>query len=60
MLEPAPSSSYDVPVYATAKVHRDHHVEVAKALYSIPGNLIGTRVDVRADRSWSGCSPEAS
>ena len=29
------------PIYATAKVHRDHHIEVAKALYSIPGNLIG-------------------
>ena len=51
MLSPAPTSPYDVPVYATAKVHRDHHIEVAKALYSIPGNLIGTRVDVRADRT---------
>lgn len=51
MLAPAPTSVYDVPVYATAKVHRDHHIEVAKALYSIPGNLIGTHVDVRADRS---------
>jgi hypothetical protein len=50
VLAPAPTSVYDVPVYATAKVHRDHHIEVAKALYSIPGNLIGTRVDVRADR----------
>ena len=39
-----------MPVYVTAKVHRDHHIEVAKALYSVPGNLIGTRVDVRADR----------
>jgi hypothetical protein len=46
----APTSSYDLPVYACAKVHRDHHIEVAKALYSIPGNLIGQRVDVRADR----------
>jgi hypothetical protein len=31
-------------------VHRDHHIEVAKALYSIPGNLIGQKVEVRADR----------
>ena len=31
-------------------MHRDHHIEVAKALYSIPGNLIGRSVDVRADR----------
>lgn len=51
VLPPAPTAPYDVPIYATAKVHRDHHIEVAKALYSIPGNLIGTRVDVRADRS---------
>jgi hypothetical protein len=51
VLAAAPTEPYDVPIYATAKVHRDHHIEVAKALYSIPGNLIGTRVDVRADRS---------
>ena len=47
----APTSIYDVPIYATAKVHRDHHIEVAKALYSIPGNLIGAQVEVRADRA---------
>ena len=40
-LRPAPTAPYDLPVYATAKVHRDHHIEVAKALYSIPANLIG-------------------
>lgn len=51
VLAPPPATVYDLPVYATAKVHRDHHIEVAKALYSVPGNLIGTRVDVRADRS---------
>jgi hypothetical protein len=47
---PAPQQRYDLPRYATAKVHRDHHIEVARALYSVPGNLIGQRVDVRADR----------
>ena len=41
---------YDLPLYASPKVHRDHHIEVAKALYSMPGGLIGQRVDVRADR----------
>lgn len=51
VLAPPPVAPYDLPIYATAKVHRDHHIEVAKALYSVPGNLIGTRVDVRADRS---------
>jgi hypothetical protein len=50
-LLPAPTGPYDVPIYANPKVHRDHHIEVAKALYSIPGNLIGARVDVRADRA---------
>ncbi len=50
-LLPAPTGRYDLPIYTSAKVHRDHHIEVAKALYSVPGNLIGTRVDVRADRT---------
>ena len=45
----APSSRYDVPIYAKAKVHRDHHIECGRALYSIPGDLIGATVDVRAD-----------
>lgn len=40
---------YDVPVFRTAKVHRDHHIEVNKALYSVPGDYIGQLVDVRAD-----------
>jgi hypothetical protein len=48
-LLPAPVFPYDLPVYASPKVHRDHHIEVAKALYSVPGNLIGRHVDVRAD-----------
>jgi hypothetical protein len=51
LLLPAPAEPYDLPIYATAKVHRDHHIEVARALYSVPGRLIGSRVDVRADRS---------
>jgi hypothetical protein len=51
VLAPAPAELYDLPIYANAKVHRDHHIEVAKALYSVPGDLIGSRVDVRADRA---------
>jgi transposase len=50
-LAPAPTSVYDLPVYANAKVHRDHHIEIAKALYSVPGDLIGAQVAVRADRA---------
>jgi hypothetical protein len=40
---------YDVPVFKEVKVHRDFHAEVAKALYSLPGQWIGTTLDVRAD-----------
>jgi hypothetical protein len=50
-LLPAPIEVYDLPIYTTAKVHRDHHIEVARSLYSVPGNLIGAQVDVRADRA---------
>lgn len=50
VLLPAPTKPYDVPVYAACRVHRDHHVEIAKALYSVPGDLLGARVQVRADR----------
>jgi transposase len=48
-LAPAPVFGYEIPVYATAKVHRDHHIEIARALYSVPGNLTGASVEVRAD-----------
>lgn len=51
LLLPAPIEPYDLPVYRSAKVHRDHHIEVARALYSVPGALIGQTVDVRADSS---------
>ena len=48
----APTSVCDLPIYAGPKVHRDRHVEVAKALYSIPGELIGQRVDGAPIRGW--------
>ncbi len=48
-LLPVPDFGYDLPRYPTPKVHRDRHIEVGKALYSIPGELIGQRVKVRAD-----------
>lgn len=47
LLLPAPED-YDVPVFRQAKVHRDHHIEVGKALYSVPGDYIGQSVDIRA------------
>lgn len=49
VLAPAPESRYDTPTWTVAKVHRDHHIQVAKALYSVPGELIGQQVTVRSD-----------
>jgi transposase len=49
LLLPAPGSRYDVPIFATPKVARDLHIEVARGLYSVPAELVGQRVDVRAD-----------
>jgi transposase len=48
-LLPEPEAPYDVPLFAEPKVHRDYHIEVARALYSIPCAYIGQRVQVRAD-----------
>ncbi|MCW2529013.1 MAG: Integrase catalytic region [Pseudonocardiales bacterium] len=44
-----PDRSYDVPIFATPKVARDLHIELARSLYSVPAEFIGQRVDVRAD-----------
>jgi transposase len=48
-LLPAPERAYEVPIYAQVIVHRDYHVQVGKALYSMPEHLIGQRVTTRAD-----------
>jgi transposase len=50
LLQPAPTDIYDVPVWRLAKVHPDHHVQVAQALYSLPTKYIGSQVLTRADR----------
>ncbi len=49
VLLPEPEVAYDVPVLASVKVHRDFHVEVAKALYSVPGAYLGEQLQARAD-----------
>ena len=38
-----------MPIYAQVRVHRDYHVQVAKALYSAPEHLLGQRITARAD-----------
>jgi transposase len=47
---PAPTDIFDVPKWTSAKVHPDHHVQVAKALYSVPTKYVGRTVDVRLDQ----------
>lgn len=49
LLRPAPTEPFCVPVYSQPKVAPDRHVEVAKALYSVPGELIGQRLSARTD-----------
>ena len=48
---PPPTSSFDVPTWTEAKVHPDHHVQVAKSLYSVPTAYLGQTLDVRVDRA---------
>jgi transposase len=49
LLLPAPLLPYDTPIFATPKVHRDHHVEVVRALYSVPGDHLGETLLARCD-----------
>jgi hypothetical protein len=50
-MRPAPDAVYDVPIYVDkAKVHPDHHIQVAQALYSVPNCYLRKHVRVRADR----------
>lgn len=45
----APNEPFAVPSYSHPKVAVDRHVEVGRALYSVPGELIGQRLTARAD-----------
>jgi len=49
VLLPAPETPYALPLYGRAKVHPDRHIEFGRALYSVPGELVGQVVGVRAD-----------
>jgi transposase len=50
-LRPAPAEPFDVPRWTEAKVHADHHVQVGRALYSVPTAYLHRAVDVRVDRA---------
>jgi transposase len=49
LLLPSPLLPYDVPIFSAPKVHRDRHVEVARSIYSVPGELVGQTLSARAD-----------
>jgi transposase len=49
-LLPAPTAPFDVPRWTRAKVHPDHHVQVAYSLYSVPTRYRGKTLRVRIDR----------
>lgn len=50
-LRPAPTERYDIPSWSEPKVARDQHVQVDKALYSVPGKYVGKKLTARADRT---------
>jgi hypothetical protein len=50
-LIPLQGERFDTPTWAQCKVHPDHHVRFAQALYSVPTRWIGCKVDVRGDRT---------
>jgi hypothetical protein len=50
-LRPAPTVPYDVPLWATPKIARDHYAQVDRALYSLPSRFIGRTLRARADRT---------
>jgi hypothetical protein len=45
----APTERFDIPAWVEAKVHPDHHIQVARALYSVPTTYLHKLVRVRLD-----------
>lgn len=45
---PLPAARYDLVIWREAKVHRDSHVHFKKRLYSVPWQLVGKSVWLRA------------
>jgi hypothetical protein len=50
ILLPCPTTPYDIPLWSDPKVARDQHVQVAKALYSLPRHFLGRTLRARADQ----------
>jgi transposase len=58
-LQPLVAERFDPPTWAKCKVHPDHHIQFARAIYSIPTRYVGKHLWVRADRRlvrafWEG------
>ena len=49
LLSARPGSPFDTPKWSDPKVHRDFHVEVDKAIYSVPHHLVGRTLRARLD-----------
>jgi transposase len=47
LLAPVPATGFAIPAYSKPKVAPDRHVEVDRALYSVPGELVGQRLLAR-------------
>jgi len=58
-LLPVPAGRYDLPIYRDAKVARDHHIQIAKGLYSVPGGASARPWPPARTRSWSRSTPGA-
>jgi transposase len=52
MLKPLPSSSYEYFKIGKRSVHVDGHIEVERAYYSVPHNLVGKMVVVHFNTSF--------
>lgn len=48
MLRPLPPRPYEFAQWARARVHVDYHLEFDRHFYSVPYQLVGDRLDVRA------------
>jgi transposase len=49
LLPPLREERFDVPKWSPATVHPDHHIRFGSALYSLPTEYIGKKVEIRAD-----------
>jgi transposase len=49
LLLPLQEERFDIPKWGSATVHPDHHIRVGNALYSLPTQYIGKKVEIRID-----------